>query len=85
MMAATSRIWLSPAVKADLVRIATVCPVRAGRCAMSLPVWPDCTAPATWAARPDMPGTVVMVARTWPVSVCENRVPSTAMPVAMPT
>ena len=26
---------------------------------MSLPIWPDWTAPATWAARPDMPGTLV--------------------------
>ena len=46
MIAATSRIWFSPAVKADLVSRPTAGRAWAGSLAMTLPTCPDFTADA---------------------------------------
>src|SRR5215472_6381691 len=57
MMAATSRIWSSPDVKAALVTPPTACRTGPGTLANSRCTWPDFTAPAISAPRPDRPGT----------------------------
>ena len=85
MIAATSRMWFRPVVKAALVISPTFGRSDAGSLPITLPISPDCTAVAILGPWWDRPGTAAMAARTSLATLLENRVPSSAMPVAIPT
>lgn len=61
------------------------CLAGAGSRAITLPICPDCTAPAISGPRVDSPGTAAVRVSTSSFTSWENSVPSRAMPVAMPT
>ncbi len=85
MIAATRRMRSRPVVKAARVIVPTTCLAGAGSRAITLPICPDCTAPAISGPRADSPGTAAVRVSTSSFTSLENSVPSRAMPVAMPT
>src|SRR5689334_5879154 len=85
MIAATSRMRSRPVVKAARVIVPATCRAGAGSRAITLPICPDCTAPAISGPRADSPGTAAARVSTSSFASLENSVPSRAMPVAMPT
>jgi hypothetical protein len=85
MMAATSRMWSKPVVKAVRVITPTACRAGAGSWAITCPISPDCTAVAICGPWRDSPGTAATRASTSSCTLLENSVPSSAMPVAIPT
>src|ERR1039457_3502218 len=79
------RMRLRPVVNAVLVIFSTACRAPPGSRPITGPICPDCTAAAIrgplWAS----PGTALTPVSTCVCTWLENRVPSRAMPVAMPT
>ena len=85
MIAATSRMRSRPAVKAARVITPTACRAGAGSWPITCPISPDCTAVAICGPWRDSPGTAATRASTSSCTLLENSVPSSAMPVAIPT
>jgi hypothetical protein len=56
MIAATSKMRFRPVVKAARVIVPAACLAGAGSRAITVPICPDCTAPAISGLRADSPG-----------------------------
>ena len=72
-------------MKAARVITPTACRACAGSWPITCPICPDCTAVAICGPWRDSPGTAATRAITSSCTLPENSVPSSAMPVAIPT